>query len=135
MKGKTIAGMVLIVGFASLLLLSFGEQVGGYVSFDEAAEAGTRVHVVGDWVRDRPMAYDRAQNRFTFYMEDERGGIRQVAYANPKPANFEDAEQVVVEGQLVGDTFQADHILVKCPSKYNDAQGIEDATAQPVSTP
>ena len=52
-------------------------------------------------------------------MQDEVGNVRQVQYANPKPANFEDAEKLVIEGVASGDIFEAEHILVKCPSKYN----------------
>jgi cytochrome c-type biogenesis protein CcmE len=66
-------------------------------------------------------------------MKDENGLIRQVHYPNPKPANFEDAEQVVVEGQMEGDVFVAEHILIKCPSKYNDEREFQDAA--PAQTP
>ncbi len=134
MKPKTIVGLVLMAGFASLLFLSFGEQVGGYMNFAEAEAAGAKVHVVGNWVRSEPLRYDRAANVFTFAMEDEAGHVRTVRYANPKPANFEDAEQLVVEGRMKAlsggaPAFEADHILVKCPSKYNDARGIQEASA------
>jgi len=63
------------------------------------------------------------------------GVVRQVVYPNPKPANFEDAEQVVVNGRMEGDVFVAEHILVKCPSKYNDERGLEGmaGTTQPAS--
>ena len=74
------------------------------------------------------MNYDPASNTFAFTMADEEGVVRKVVYANPKPANFEDAEKVVVDGQMVGDVFQAEHILVKCPSKYNEAREFEAAT-------
>ena len=46
-------------------------------------------------------------------MKDDRGAVRQVRYANPKPASFEDAEKLVVEGYLEGDVFKAEHILMK----------------------
>ena len=49
----------------------------------------------------------------------------RVVYNNPKPANFEDAESVVVEGKMNGDVFEAEYILVKCPSKYNDTRSLE----------
>ena len=58
-------------------------------------------------------------------MRDGEGVVREVHYLNPKPANFEDAEQLVVEGQLQNDVFVAEHILVKCPSKYNDERGLQ----------
>ena len=133
MKPKTIIGLVVMVGFGALLFLNFGQQVGGYMSFDEAAATGARAHVVGQWVEEQGTDYDPARNIFRFYMRDEQGAIRQVHYADPKPASFEDAEKVVVEGQLQGDVFVAEHILIKCPSKYNDARGLEEASAKPAS--
>lgn len=131
MKPKTIIGLVVMVGFASLLFLNFGEQVGGYMGFEEAAQTGARAHVVGQWVKDRQTSYDPTYNVFSFYMKDDQGLVRQVRYTNPKPASFEDAEKLVVEGHLKGDVFEAEHILMKCPSKYNDQRGLEQAAPAP----
>ena len=125
MKKKTIIGLLLLVGFTSVLFMNFGRQVGGYMNFAEAAEAGAKAHVVGAWVKDQPARYDPARNLFSFYMRDELGNVRLVHYANPKPANFEDAERLVIDGYAQGDTFVAEHILVKCPSKYNDTRDLQ----------
>lgn len=127
MKPKTLIGLLLLVGFGALLLLNFGQQVGGYMDFAEAEATGVQAHVVGTWVEDRAFTYDRDTNVFSFYMQDEKGGVRRVQYPNPKPANFEDADQLVVEGTVRGDVFAAEHILVKCPSKYNDMRALEGA--------
>lgn len=129
MKPKTIIGLVLIAGFTSLLFLNFGEQVGGYMDFSQASETGAKAHVVGQWVKEQNFQYDREQNVFRFYMKDDRGEVRLVEYFNPKPANFEDAEKLVVDGHMNGDVFVAEHILVKCPSKYNDTRTLQ-TTAQ-----
>ncbi len=126
MKTKTIIGVALLAGFSALLFLNFGQQVGGYMNFAEAAESGSSAHVVGKWVADRDARYSPEQNLFVFFMEDEVGNVRQVHYKNPKPANFEDAERLVIEGKAEGTIFVADNILVKCPSKYNAAApGVE----------
>jgi cytochrome c-type biogenesis protein CcmE len=125
MRPKTIVGIVLMVAFTSMLMISFGNQVGGYMDFVQAAEAGSRAHVVGNWVREQQFQYDRDRNIFSFHMTDEKGQTMQVRYNNPKPANFEDADQLVVEGYMRGDYFLAQHILVKCPSKYNDVRDLE----------
>jgi len=125
MKKKTVVGLVLMGAFASLLLLNFGEQVGGYMNFEQAGETGSRAHVVGRWVEDQNSRYDPGSNQFTFMMEDSEGEIMRVVYNNPKPPNFEDAESVVVEGKMNGDVFEAEYILVKCPSKYNDTRSLE----------
>ena len=135
MRPKTLFSVVALLGFGGLVVSSFGEQVAGYETFTEAAESGRRAHVVGTWLRERPTTYDPATNRFSFFMRDEGGAVRQVVYPNPKPANFEDAEQVVVDGRAEREAFAAEHILVKCPSKYNDERGLEGAqgAAQPAS--
>lgn len=131
MKPKTIIGLVLMLGFTLLLFLNFGQQVGGYMNFAQAEETGSKAHVVGTWAQEHPTRYDRAQNVFVFHMKDDMGQIREVHYNNPKPPNFEDAEKLVVDGYAQGDAFVAEHILVKCPSKYNETKGLE---AQPAST-
>lgn len=129
MRIKTILGIAGIVVFGYLVVSSFGAQVSGYETFSEAESSGHRVHVVGNWLRDHPASYDPAENIFRFAMTDEDGAVREVVYSNPKPANFEDAEQVVVEGRMAGEVFAAERILVKCPSKYNDGREFEEVTA------
>ncbi len=119
MSKKTIVAIVLMIGFMSLLLVNFSQQVGGYMTFNEAEENNSRAHVVGTWVEEQQFHYDKEKNLFSFQMKDEQGGIRKVVYNNPMPANFTDAEKVVVEGSISNDVFVAEHILIKCPSKYN----------------
>lgn len=129
MKWKTIIGLAAMLGFGTLLFVNFGSQVGGYMNFEQASTTGASAHVVGTWVEDRPTHYDRTRNVFTFYMRDEAGSVRKVRYNNPKPANFEEAEQVVVQGRTDGDVFVAENILVKCPSKYNETQDLQQQAA------
>lgn len=133
MKIKTLAGLTMLAVFAFLLFRSFGAQVGGYMDFAEAERTGSNAHVVGTWVAEVPTRYDRDTNVFQFVMQDEKGQQRTVRYHNPKPANFEDAEQVVIEGYAQGDAFVAEHILVKCPSKYNDTRALQEGTVQGAS--
>lgn len=134
MRPKKIIGFMLMIGFGALLFFNFGSQVGGYMGFAEAEASGSKAHVVGDWVKEQPTNYDTERNVFTFHMRDEAGVVREVQYNDPKPANFEEAEQLVIEGYAGDDVFIADYILVKCPSKYNDERGLQeqaDASAMP----
>lgn len=129
MRPTTLLGLAFVGIFGFLVITSFGDQVAGWETFADAAESGRKAHVVGTWVEDAPSSYDPARNVFTFTMADTAGTVRPVVYANPKPANFEDAERVVVQGRMTqvaeGEVFEAEHILVKCPSKYNDAREFE----------
>ncbi|MGB3545082.1 cytochrome c maturation protein CcmE [Rubrivirga sp.] len=137
MRPTTLLGIAFVGIFGFLVVTSFGEQVAGWETFEDATVSGRKAHVVGTWVRDAPSSYDPSRNVFTFTMADTAGTVRPVMYSNPKPANFEDAERVVVQGQMAADgsAFQAEHILVKCPSKYNDGREFEDAQpGMPVTT-
>ena len=49
-------------------------------------------------------------------------------YNNPKPQDFDASEQVVITGNMRGDVFMADKILLKCPSKYVE-KDVKGATA------
>jgi cytochrome c-type biogenesis protein CcmE len=135
MKPKTIVGITLLAVFGFLVMRSFGAQVGGYMSFAEAAATEGRAHVVGSWENIRPTTYDPSTNVFSFWMRDGEGDVRQVLYARPKPANFEEAEQVVIEGRMQGEAFVAENILIKCPSKYNDGREFQDPDAHPGGIP
>ncbi len=124
-KFRTIFSLVALIGFGSLLLFNFGEQVSGYMAFSEAEASGSHAHVVGYWVQPETAYYNPEDNLFTFHMQDEEGTIRKVLYRNTKPASFENAEKLVVEGHLKGDIFEAKHILMKCPSKYSDTNTLD----------
>lgn len=137
MRPQTLISIAFVGVFGFFVVNSFGSQVSGYETFSEAIESGRRAHVVGTWVESQPTTYDPDRNVFSFAMADEDGTVHRVVYANPKPASFEDAESVVVEGQFVDGSFEAEHILVKCPSKYNDGREFqgEEPPVRTVSAP
>lgn len=125
MKPRVVIGSVAIVLFTSLLMWNFGNSISSYVGFAEAEAYGNRVHVVGTWVEDKPHGFDNERMLFSFYMQDEEGEVRRVTYNRPKPNNFEDAESLVVMGHMQNGILHSDDMLVKCPSKYNDASNLE----------
>ena len=120
----------LLVGIAiavvvGITALSFTGVIGGaskYVTFDEAKKAKETVHVVGKWVNREQSHYNSDLDIFQFYMQDSTNSVALVNYHDPKPVNFETAEQIVIEGKYEGEAFEADRILMKCPSKYNDGK-------------
>ncbi len=42
-----------------------------------------------------------------------------------KPQDFDKSEQIVVIGKMNNEVFEADDILMKCPSKYNDTKVVQ----------
>jgi len=89
------------------------------VTLAEARTAGGTVQIFG-YIHSKGQ-YD-AQNNWTFEVQDSNGDTMTIV--NPtKPGNFDDAISVAATGRYVADsdTFQAEQLLVKCPSKYQEA--------------
>ena len=120
MKPKLIIGIVAIVGFTSLLMYNFGESISTYTTFEGASKMSS-AHIPGTWDEAKGAEFSLETKKFVFYMKDEAGVSKKVVYSKPKPNNFEQADQLVVIGEMRGDTFYADEMLMKCPSKYNNA--------------
>ncbi|MGM0651510.1 MAG: cytochrome c maturation protein CcmE [Bacillota bacterium] len=121
MKNKWIFGLLIIVGFAGYAFYSFSTALSPYVTFIEAAESSGRVQVLGYFIDDSSISFDIETGGLQFSLVDEDGTEAMVSYDGVKPDNFEHAENVVVVGQYKDGIFWADDLLVKCPSKYEEA--------------
>jgi cytochrome c-type biogenesis protein CcmE len=120
MKPKYLIGIVIIVIFVIFGAFSFRKTLTPYVSFEEAKRTGARVQVIGEVVYSG-VEYDIDSHHLRFPIVDENGETMKVVYGGKKPANFEQAEQAVVIGKYENGAFNADQLLVKCPSKYQGA--------------
>ncbi|MDG5767763.1 cytochrome c maturation protein CcmE [Balneolales bacterium ANBcel1] len=122
MRPRLVFGIIGIIAFTSLVMFNFSQSISSYVDFEQAATlSGDNIHVIGTWDNTRPARFSTETMTFSFYMNDEAGNSRRVTYPRPKPNNFEQADQIVVIGEMRGETFVSRDMLVKCPSKYNDA--------------
>lgn len=122
MNRNIIIALVLIVAGIAVFV-NASKDVSTYANFEQA-NAGDRVKIVGQLSKDKPMVYDPQNNpnEFSFFMKDNEGVEKKVVLLKPKPQDFEMSEQIVVTGQMEGDVFNANEILMKCPSKYKDEE-------------
>jgi cytochrome c-type biogenesis protein CcmE len=116
------------------VIVSTSGDASSYVCFAEAKEMSAdgnedKVHVVGSLPKDpsgniQGMVYEpeKDPNLFRFILKDEKQEETEVIYFKPKPADFERSEKVVVVGAMKDGHFEADKILMKCPSKYNEGE-------------
>ena len=117
-----IAIMVIIIAIGVLSMAA--KDVAKYETFNEAAKSGGKVKIAGKLCKDKPMTYDpiKDADKFTFYLKDNEGTQQKVVLLKPKPQDFEMSEQVVCTGEIKGDAFVANDVLLKCPSKYKDEE-------------
>ena len=116
------------------VIVSTSGDASSYVCFSEAKEMASdgnedKVHVVGSLPKNaageiQGMMYqpEKDPNLFRFLLKDEKQEEVEVLYFKPKPADFERSEKIVVVGAMKDGHFEADKILMKCPSKYNEGE-------------
>ena len=130
MKKVHILGIILIAVAIGAIFTTLN-NTSTYADFTEAAkDPGSEFHVVGKLNKEKEAVYEPKvdANLFTFYMIDNKGVECKVILHKNKPQDFERSEQIVLIGQMQGQTFEASDILMKCPSKYNDGKPEETAS-------
>ncbi|MFI5172773.1 MAG: cytochrome c maturation protein CcmE [Chitinophagales bacterium] len=120
MKKSHIIVLVLIAVCIGVFASKLG-NVSSYSTYDDAiSKEGTSVQLIGTLAKDKPVNYDPVKdaNSFSFYLLDREGKEVFVVCFDDMPTDFEKSDQIVLTGAMKGETFYADEMLVKCPSKY-----------------
>ena len=120
-KPVHIVGVAVIVAALMFGAGAFQSALTPYVPIAKAMTAKGLVQVSG-LVEAGKSSYD-ANGNFTFVLTDDKGNRLPVLYKRVKPANFDQAIGVVAIGHYKNDRFEADQLLVKCPSKYEAQYG------------
>lgn len=123
-KRLYLFGGVLLLAFVGFALSSFTRAITPYVSYQEARTGTRMVQVAGALEKGSSSYEDQQESLFFTLRNPETNETMRVRYKGLKPANFEDAISIVAIGRFdSGDQqFQADKLLVKCPSKYQGAE-------------
>ncbi|HEX4496675.1 MAG TPA: cytochrome c maturation protein CcmE [Thermoanaerobaculia bacterium] len=117
-------GLLLLVAFAAFSFTAFKDSMTPYVSYEKAREGGRIVQVAGALEKGSyTYVSDRESLLFTLQDPKSKQTLR-VRYKGLKPANFEDAISIVAIGNYDdrAKEFEANKLLVKCPSKYQGAE-------------
>jgi len=119
MKKPYIVGAIVIIAALCLAMFSFKSTLTSYVTIKEAKAGRQHVQVAGNLVTGSTN-YDINSNALIFKLQGPDGDEITVNYSGSKPANFDDADKIVVVGKYDNkkETFIANELLVKCPSKY-----------------
>ena len=117
MRPKYIVGILIIVVFIIFAAINLSKSLTPYVSVEEAKRSKSFVQVKGQRVVGSEY-FDVENKIFKFKMIDDKGEEFEVVYHGVKPANLEQAKEIVVIGRFNQGHFEAEQLLVKCPSKY-----------------
>ena len=122
--------ILVVIAAAIAIIVSTAGDASTYVTFDEAQTMWTsgnkkEIHVVGELKKDHSghiIGIEEGEDKvsFSFVMVDDNGREQKVIYNQPKPADFNRTEKVVVICSYKDNNFMASKILLKCPSKYQE---------------
>jgi cytochrome c-type biogenesis protein CcmE len=117
MNVKVILALALVVIGVAIGVSSFRKSVTPYISFAEARRAAGMVQVNGR-IADKNYVMKPQEQYLAFNLKDDKGEVMPVVYHGVIPGNFDQATMVVAIGRYQDGRFQAEELLVKCPSKY-----------------
>ena len=119
-----VLGGLLLVAFAGFAFTTFKNSMTPYVSYERARQ-GDRIVQVAGALEKGSSSYKEAKESLYFTLKEPKTSDNlRVRYKGVKPGNFEDAISIVAIGRYdeKAKEFEAQKLLVKCPSKYQGAE-------------
>ena len=119
-----IGGVVIAAVIGVLIFTSFSGSTSDYLTIAQAKsqepDQARSVRVAGEIVADS-VNWDTSNVQLTFQIKDDTGTL-PISYHGPQPDMLVDAVEAVVIGKYdpSAQVFQADDLLMKCPSKYEE---------------
>jgi cytochrome c-type biogenesis protein CcmE len=119
-----IGGVVVAVVIGVLIGTSFSGSTSDYLTVSEVKglepDQTRNSRVSGEIVVDS-VDYATRDLHLTFEIQDDTG-VLPISYHGPRPDMLEDAVEAVVVGKYdtVTRVFEAEELLMKCPSKYEE---------------
>lgn len=109
---------VVVIGAITIGAYAFFASASPYVTAKQArSQPGVSCNVAGNLLHETVRS-DLGAGEMRFAIKDADGDVLPVVYKGSKPGNFDSAPRVSVLGVYRGNAFEAERILVKCPSKY-----------------
>ena len=133
-----VAGLVLVGVIIALMVYGLTTAKAYWLTVDEVHQKGDslvsqRLRVNGVVVEGSE-DWNAEEVTLRFKIQDEENPGRQlsIVHYEPRPDNFHRAASVIVEGRLLeGGVIEADVLLLKCPSRYEESP--EDILLQAVN--
>ena len=123
---KTEIVFIFLIAIIIGVIVSLTYNASTYITFTDAEKnMGKEYTVIGELNKEKEIRFEPRMNLLTFYASDSLKNERKVFYYDAKPQDFERSEKITMTGFATDSGFTARTILMKCPSKYNDQQYLE----------
>jgi len=121
-RGPAVTACIAAFAFGAVVW-AFSRNASPYVTIAEAKTTpGDHLHLAGDILKET-VHMDMLHRTLDFDLKDSTGAVVHVVHEGEPPANMAEANKVVAVGGMEDGNFVSHQLLVKCPSKYEAAQG------------
>jgi len=124
-----IGGVIILVAVIFLVAQSISSTGAYYMTVADLNSqndklVGQKIRVSGAIVQESE-DWNATELMLNFHMTDETGEEVLVSFHGSRPSNFSRATEAIVEGEMTPHgTFQADNLLLKCPSRYEESPEV-----------
>jgi cytochrome c-type biogenesis protein CcmE len=126
---KTEIVLIVLVAVIIGVIMSLTFNASTYITFaDSEKQMGKEFTVLGSLNKEKDIRFEPKLNLLTFFAADSLNNERKIYYHDSKPQDFERSEKITMTGFATDSGFVARTILMKCPSKYNEQQYINQDT-------
>jgi cytochrome c-type biogenesis protein CcmE len=120
-----VGGLIVMLVIGYLIFTSIQGSTAPYLTVTELQSRGPSVYErnvrVTGVIQGESIDWNAQDLILKFEIADE-GGRLPVVYKGLRPDMFQDGAQAVVEGRYTeGGVFEAHNLVLKCPSKYEEA--------------
>ena len=130
-----IGGVMIALAVVYLIYTGIQSTSAYFLTVDELYAKGETmenrtVRVAGD-VDASTIDFNNRDLILTFAVTSDTGERMNVIFNGPKPDQMREGAEAILEGKYDGQTFTAQSLLLKCPSRYEE-QGIEEVQVEAV---
>lgn len=130
-----IGGVMIALAVVYLIYTGIQSTSAYFLTVDELYAKGEAmqnrtVRVAGD-VDASTIDFNNRDLVLTFAVTSDTGERMNVVFNGPKPDQMREGAEAILEGKYDGETFTAQSLLLKCPSRYEE-KGIEQVQVEAV---
>lgn len=130
-----VGGVVIALAVAYLIYTGIQSSSAYFLTVDELQAKGAAIYGrpvrVSGLVNAETIDFNHKDLILKFDIQSAGGQSLHVVFNGPQPDQMREGAEAIVEGKFDGSTFQAQSLLLKCPSKYEEGT-IEEIQVEAV---
>lgn len=130
-----VGGVIIALAIVYLIYMGVQSSAAYFLTVDElyakgAAMENRTVRISGK-VDATTIDFNNRDLILAFDVMSETGQRMHVVFNGPKPDQMREGAEAIIEGKYDGNNFNAQSLLLKCPSRYEE-QGYEEVQVEAV---